>query len=265
MEQKPFSNTNEGQLGSYLRQEQAPPAGNVIDPIAGAASVRTFMANVFSYMAMALVVSGVMAWWFASDETLKGYLHYSDPVSGEFMGNKPLGWVVMFAPLALVFAMSGLVNRMRGSILLLLFILFATVMGMSLSYIFDIYAKASIIQVFFITAAVFGTMAIAGYTTKTDLTKLGSLLMIGLIGIIIASVVNMFMGSDTMDYVISIIGVVIFTGLTAYDTQKLKQIGQTVATGTETAQKAALMGALSLYLDFINLFLMLLRLFGRRD
>jgi FtsH-binding integral membrane protein len=108
-------------------------------------------------------------------------------------------------------------------------------------------------------------MAVAGYTTKTDLTKLGSILMIGLIGIIIASVINMFLGSSTMDYVISIIGVVVFTGLTAYDVQKLKRMGEVVISGTETAQKMALMGALSLYLDFINLFLMLLRLFGRRD
>jgi FtsH-binding integral membrane protein len=264
MEQKPFSNTNEGQLGSYLRQEQAPPAGNVIDPIAGAASVRTFMANVFSYMAMALVVSAVMAYWFASSPSLLSYL-YNINGEGYITGRSILGWVVMLAPLGLVFAMGGLINRLSGIALLALFVLFSSLMGISLSYIFIFYPTPIIVKVFFITAALFGTMAIAGYTTKTDLTKLGSILMIGLIGIIIASLVNLFMQSSTMDYVISIIGVVIFTGLTAYDTQKLKQIGQTVATGTETAQKAALMGALSLYLDFINLFLMLLRLFGRRD
>jgi len=139
-------------------------------------------------------------------------------------------------------------------------------MGISLSYIFLIYSMTSIANVFFITAAVFGIMAVAGYTTKTDLTKLGSILMIGLIGIIIASVVNMFLKSDTMGYVVSIIGVVVFTGLTAYDVQKLKRIGEQAIAGTESAQKMALMGALTLYLDFINLFLMLLRLFGgRRD
>ena len=226
----------------------------------GIASVRTFMANVFSYMTMALVISGVMAWWFGNDLTKLQYL-----IDFNTGSHTVLGWVVMFAPLALVFVMGGMVNRMSAMAMLITFIAFSLIMGISLSYIFLIYSLASIANVFFITAAVFGVMAIAGYTTKTDLTKLGSILMIGLIGIVIASLVNMFMKSDTMSYVVSIIGVVVFTGLTAYDTQKLKRMGEQVATGSETAQKMALMGALSLYLDFINLFLMLLRLFGRRD
>lgn len=226
-----------------------------------ASSVRTFLANVFSYMTMALVISGVMAWWFGSDLDKLKYL-----INFETGGQTILGWVVMLAPLGLVFAMGGLVNRMSSTALLATFLLFACIMGISLSYIFVIYTTAAIANVFFITAAVFGVMAIAGYTTKTDLTKLGSILMIGLIGIVIASLVNIFLKSDTMGYVVSIIGVVVFTGLTAYDVQKLKRMGEQVATGTETAQKMALMGALSLYLDFINLFLMLLRLFGgRRD
>lgn len=224
-------------------------------------SVRAFMSNVFSYMALALVISGVMAWWFGTDLSMLQYL--IDPTTGR---NTMLGWVVMFAPLVLVFAMGGLVNRMSGMGLMLMFIAFATIMGISLSYIFIIYSIGAIAKVFFLSSAVFGVMAIAGYTTKTDLTKMGNILMIGLIGIIIASLVNMFMKSSTMDYVVSIIGVVVFTGLTAYDTQKLKRMGEQVAAGSETAQKMALMGALSLYLDFINLFLMLLRLFGgRRD
>ena len=224
-------------------------------------SVRAFMSNVFSYMALALVISGVMAWWFGTDLSMLQYL--IDPTTGR---NTMLGWVVMFAPLVLVFAMGGLVNRMSGMGLMLMFIAFATIMGISLSYIFIIYSIGAIAKVFFLSSAVFGVMAIAGYTTKTDLTKMGNILMIGLIGIIIASLVNMFLKSSTMDYVVSIIGVVIFTGLTAYDTQKLKRMGEQVAAGSETAQKMALMGALSLYLDFINLFLMLLRLFGgRRD
>jgi FtsH-binding integral membrane protein len=179
--------------------------------------------------------------------------------------NTILGWVVMLAPLGLVFLMGGLVERMSGTALLLTFIAFATIMGISLSYIFLIYSIGSITNVFFITAGVFGIMAVAGYTTRTDLTKLGSILMIGLIGIVLASLVNMFLKSDTMSYVVSIISVVVFTGLTAYDVQKLKRMGEVVASGTEAAQKMALMGALSLYLDFINLFLSLLRLFGRRD
>lgn len=232
---------------------------------ADVSSVRTFMANVFSYMTMALVISGVMAWWFASTPSLLAYLYNVD-AAGFITGRSILGWVVMLAPLGLVFAMNGLVNRMSGIVMLLTFIAFAAIMGISLCYIFILYAASAIVKVFFITAAVFGTMAVAGYTTKTDLTKMGSILTIGLIGIVIASLVNLFLHSDTMSYVISIIGVIVFTGLTAYDVQKLKNMGEQVATGTETAQKMALMGALSLYLDFINLFLMLLRLFGgRRD
>jgi len=224
------------------------------------ANIRTFLSSVFTYMSAALVISGVMAYWFGTSPDLMEYLR--NPVTG---GNTILGWVVMLAPLGLVFAMGGLVEKLSGAALLALFMAFATIMGISLSYIFIAYTASSITNVFFMTAMVFGLMAVVGYTTKTDLTKLGSILMIGLIGIIIASVINMFLGSSTMDYIISIIGVVVFTGLTAYDVQKLKRMGETVENGTEGAQKMALMGALSLYLDFINLFLMLLRLFGRRD
>ena len=226
-------------------------------------STRTFLASVFSYMSTALIISGVLAWWFGNDLGLQAWLRHVDgPQIGGLTG---LGYVVMFAPLVLVFAMSGLVQRLNSTLLLGMFLLYSALTGMSLSVIFLIYPIAAISNVFFISAGIFGVMAFAGYTTKTDLTKLGSILMIGLIGIVIASVVNMFIGSSTMDYIVSIIGVVIFTGLTAYDMQKLKRMGEQVATGTETAQKMALMGALSLYLDFINLFLMLLRLFGRRD
>jgi hypothetical protein len=228
------------------------------------ASVRAFLSHVFAYMATALLLSGVMAWLFASTPSLLAYL-YNVNAEGFITGRSILGWVVMLAPLGLVFLMGGLVEKMSGTALLATFLAFATVMGISLCYIFILYAPEAIIKVFFMSAGIFGIMAVAGYTTKTDLTKLGSLLFIGLIGIIIASLVNMFLGSSTMDYVISILGVAIFTGLTAYDMQKLKRLGEVVGTGTEGAQKMALMGALSLYLDFINLFLMLLRLFGRRD
>ncbi len=228
---------------------------------AGVARVRTFLANVFSYMALALVISGVMAWWFGTDPALFQLLF--DPVTGR---QTFMGWVVLLAPLGLVLLMGGLVQRMSGMALLLAFLAFSVIMGISLSYIFLIYALSAIVNVFFLSAAVFGVMAVAGYTTRTDLTRLGSILMIGLFGIVIASLVNLFLKSDTMGYVVSIIGVVVFTGLTAYDVQKLKRMGEQVATGSEAAQKMALMGALSLYLDFINLFLMLLRLFGgRRD
>lgn len=236
------------------------PGNIVMEP----ASLRTFLANVFSYMTLALVISGVMAWWFGHDPELMGHLLKQDPATGQ-ISQSVLGWVVMLAPLGLVFLMGGMVNKLSSTALMAIFLVYSAVTGISLSYIFLAYTAQAIYTVFFMTAGLFSVMAIAGYTTKTDLSKLGSILFIGLIGIIIASVINMFLGSDTMDYIISIIGVVIFTGLTAYDMQKLKGIGQQVATGSEAAQKMALMGALSLYLDFINLFLMLLRLFGRRD
>ncbi|HRD53978.1 MAG TPA: Bax inhibitor-1/YccA family protein [Flavobacteriales bacterium] len=239
-------------------QQQMPVSGQVI--YGPATSVRTFLSHVFAYMATALVISGALAWLFGTNTELFSMLRSPETGSPTIMG-----WVVMFAPLGLVFLMGGMVEKMSGTVLLAVFILYSALTGMSLSYIFYVYNLASVGKVFFMSAGVFGLMAVAGYTTKTDLTKLGSILFIGLIGIVVASLINMFMGSSTMDYVISILGVVIFTGLTAYDMQRLKRLGDVVATGTEAAQKMALMGALSLYLDFINLFLMLLRLFGRRD
>jgi uncharacterized protein len=230
----------------------------------GVASVRAFLSSVFSYMATGLVISGIMAWWFGTNAELFAYLRHIDFASGT-MKPTMLGWIVMFAPLGMVLLMGGMIERLSSTALLVAFMAFSTVMGISISYIFVLYTSAVISNVFFLAAVVFGIMAVAGYTTKTDLTKLGSILMIGLIGIIIASLVNFLIGSSTMSYVISLIGVVIFTGLTAYDMQRLKVMGEQVAAGTETAQKMAIMGALHLYLDFINLFLLLLRLFGRRD
>jgi FtsH-binding integral membrane protein len=200
-----------------------------------------------------------VAWWFANDASMLAYL--VDFSTGKLNG---LGWVVLLAPLGLVMIMSGLIERLSGPVLLALFLVYSAVNGMTLSFIFLAYTTASITSVFFISAGVFATMAIAGYTTKTDLTKLGSILLIGLIGIIIASLANFLLHSETLGYLTSIAGVIIFTGLTAYDVQKLKAIGEQAITGTEQTQKYALMGALRLYLDFINLFLLLLRLFGRR-
>jgi FtsH-binding integral membrane protein len=155
-------------------------------------------------------------------------------------------------------------NRLSYTALIAIFLAYSFITGLSLSVIFLIYSTATIAKVFLITAGLFATMAVIGYTTKTDLTKLGSILMMAVIGIVIASVVNWFMKSDTMDYVISCVGVLVFTGLIAYDTQKVKRIGAGVEFGTATAGKLAVMGALSLYLDFINLFLFLLRIFGGR-
>ena len=226
-------------------------------------STRTFLSSVFSYMTTALVISGVMAWWFGTDMGMQAWLRHID---ARGIGSPTiLGYVVMFAPLILVFVMGGMVQRLSSTVMLGIFLLYSAMTGMSLSTIFLVYELGTIFEVFFMSAGLFAIMAFAGYTTKTDLTKLGSILMIGLIGIVVGSLINMFIGSSSFDYIITIVGVIVFTGLTAYDMQKLKIMGEQIETGTETASKMALLGALSLYLDFINLFLMLLRLFGRKD
>ncbi|NWJ52043.1 MAG: Bax inhibitor-1/YccA family protein [Bacteroidetes bacterium] len=216
---------------------------------------RTFVANVFSWMFVALAITALTAWGFAE----------SGMVTSLFSQGKLniLGWIVMLAPLGFVFALSAGFNRFSVPTLTLLFILYAVVMGMSLSFILLAFTGSSIALTFVSTSAMFGVMAIAGYTTKTDLTKMGSLLFMGLIGIVIASIVNAFLGSSTMDLIISILGVIIFTGLTAWDVQKIKRIGETSQTG-EMTRKLTIMGALTLYLDFINLFMFLLRFLGDR-
>ena len=218
----------------------------------------SFVANVFSLMFTALIISGISAVWFASDE-MKSYI-----ISYEG-GLTTFGWVSTLAPLGLVMMIGFGFNKYSVKFLLGIFILYSTLTGISLSTIFAIYSTSSIATTFFVSSLTFGIMALTGYTTKTDLTKMGSLLMMGVVGIIIASIVNMFIGSSLMDYIISIIGVLVFTGLTAYDVQKIKNIGNQIDQGSETAQKMMVLGALTLYLDFINLFLMLLRLFGNRD
>ncbi|MCF6171491.1 MAG: Bax inhibitor-1/YccA family protein [Bacteroidales bacterium] len=219
---------------------------------------RTYLSGVFMWMFLALGITAATSWMFASTPSLMNML-YNETGSMSIMG-----WVVMLAPLGLVFWMSAGINRMSASTMVLVFILFSVLLGASLSFIFLAYTGASIAKTFVITAGMFGTMAVVGYTTKTDLTKFGSLMYMGLIGIIIASVVNMFTQSSTMDYIISFIGVLVFTGLTAYDVQKLKRIGSQITEENEAARKLTIMGALTLYLDFINLFLFLLRFFGNR-
>ncbi len=216
-----------------------------------------FISQVFTYMAGALAITGVTAYLFGTSIELISLL-----VSET--GLTTLGWVVMFAPLAFVFLMGAMMQKLSAGMMTLAFAFYSILMGMSLSFIFLIYTQAAISTTFFITAGTFGVMAFVGYTTKTDLTSFGRLLMMALVGIIIASVVNFFLKSSGMDYIISILGVLIFTGLTAYDTQKLKNIGAEIGTGTQEATKMAIWGALSLYLDFINLFMFLLRLFGGR-
>ena len=170
----------------------------------------------------------------------------------------------MFAPLGFVLLMSLGFNKLSATALSALFLVYSIIMGMSLSFIFMMYTSSSIYNVFFASAAMFGIMGIVGYTTKTDLTKMGNLLFMALIGIVVASLVNLFLKSSGLSYAISFIAVIVFTGLTAYDVQKLKNIGSSVEYGSEAATKMSVLGALTLYLDFINLFLALLRLFGNR-
>jgi uncharacterized protein len=220
---------------------------------------KTFLAGVFMWMFLALAITAGVAYLFASTPSLISML--INPETGSM---NITGWIVMLAPLGLVLWMSAGFRRMSASTMVLVFVLFSILLGASLSFIFLAYTGASIAKTFVITSGMFGAMAILGYTTKTDLTKFGSLMFMGLIGIIIASVVNMFMRSGTMDYIISFIGVLVFTGLTAYDVQKLKRIGAGVESETDDARKLTIMGALTLYLDFINLFLFLLRFFGNR-
>lgn len=219
---------------------------------------KNFISNVFSLMFIALGISGITAFWFYESDAVMSLISETGGMTG-------LGWVVMFAPLGLVMLMGFGFNKLSISTLMIVFILYSLLTGMSLSFIFLAYSASSITMTFFITAGTFGTMALLGYTTSTDLTKFGSILYMALIGIIIASLVNWFMQSEGLDYIISILGVLIFTGLTAYDVQKLKRIGAGVEYDGETKQKLIIMGALTLYLDFINLFLFLLRLFGSRD
>jgi len=218
---------------------------------------KTFLSSVFSWMFMGLLATAGMAWIFADNPYLMSLL-----VSET--GMTMLGWIVMLSPIGFVLLMSLGFQKLSSGSLMLLFIAYSVIMGMSLSFIFLAYDLGSIATTFAITAGMFGTMAVLGYTTKTDLSRFGSIMIMGLVGIIIASLVNMFLRSAMMDYVISFLGVLIFTGLTAYDVQKLKRIGSQVESGSETSRKLIVMGALTLYLDFINLFLFLLRFLGNR-
>ena len=227
--------------------------------------LRAYMLKVYNYMATGVLLTGIVA-------LISFNISVVTDASGAIVSFTEFGntlffsgfkWLVMLAPLGIVFYMSFGINKMSSSKAQTVFWIFAALMGLSLSWILLVYTGKSVARVFFITSATFGAMSIYGYTTKRDLTKLGSFLMMGLIGIIIASLVNIFMKSSMMYFVISILGVLIFVGLTAYDTQKIKNMYVESDSG-ELIGKKAVMGALTLYLDFINLFIMLLRLFGQR-
>lgn len=209
------------------------------------------MRKVYTWMTLALVITGVTAYGVASSPTLLTTIYGSG-----FM------WGLIIAEFVLVFAISGAINKLSLSTATLLFIIYSVINGATLSSIFVIYEPMVISKVFFITAGTFGAMAFYGYSTKKDLTSIGKILFMALIGLIIATVVNMFLKSPGFDYILSYIGVAVFIGLTAWDSQKIKQMLQAQYDMSEGAQKLALLGALTLYLDFINLFLYLLRIFG---
>ena len=215
--------------------------------------LRAFMLQVYNYMGLGLALTGVVAFLVASTPALY------QPIFGT-----PLKWVVMLAPLGFVFFLSFKIQSMSASAAQLTFWAFAAVMGLSLASIFLVFTGASIARVFFITAAMFGAMSLYGYTTKRDLSGWGSFLFMGLIGIIIAMLVNLFLQSAALHFAVSVIGVLVFVGLTAYDTQQIKEMYYELD-ASDVATKKAIMGALRLYLDFINMFIMLLHLFGQRE
>ena len=220
---------------------------------------KNFLANVFLWMFVALGISAAFAYYFSQDQTLLNLLINTETGSMTTMGK-----VAMFSPLAFVLLMSFGLNKLSFPVLALLFVAYSAITGISLSFILFVYSSSSVLTCFLSASALFGVMAFAGYTTNQDLTKFGSILMMFLVGIIIASVINFFMQSSQLDYIISFVGVAIFVGLTAYDVQKLKRIGEGLEYGDAAASKMVIMGALTLYLDFLNMFLMLLRLFGGR-
>jgi len=232
------------------------------------AGLRAYMIRVYNYMTAGVALTGLVAWFAFQAAGGDSIADAGNSISGltdfgRAIFSGPLMWILVLAPLGLVMVMSFGINRLSPAAALTLFFVYAGLLGLSLATIFVAYTGASIARVFFISAATFGAMSLYGYTTQRDLTGFGSFLFMGLIGIVIASLVNIFLHSSGLSWVISVVGVLVFVGLTAYDTQNIKEMYSPMDDGTVAGRKAV-MGALRLYLDFINLFLMLLRLFGDR-
>jgi hypothetical protein len=225
------------------------------------AGLRSYMLGIYNYMVTGLAITGFVAYGLSM--MLVDAAGQPTALYMTLFGS-PLKWVVMLSPFAFILVMNFGINKLSSQMAAMLFFAFSALMGVSLASIFLVYTGTSIAQVFFITAATFGAMSIWGYTTKRDLSGMGSFLFMGLIGIIIAAIVNIFLQSSMMAFVISVIGVIVFTGLTAYDTQRLKEYYVAGISG-EAAAKTSVLGALSLYLNFINLFIMLLHLLGNRE
>ena len=235
-----------------------------VDQAAIDEGLRAYMLKVYNYMTTGLILTGFIAYFFGK-ASVAAYLPNGVALTplGNLLFNSGLAWIIMLAPLGFVFYLSARIHKMSSSAAQITFWIFASIMGLSLASIFIQFTGESIARVFFITAGTFGAMSLYGYTTKRDLTKLGGFLFMGLIGIILASVVNIFLQSGPMAFAISVIGVLVFVGLTAYDTQNIKNMYY-AGDNEEIGSKKALMGALKLYLDFINLFILLLQLFGSR-
>ena len=278
-------------MSDFDRNIGAAPLGGSMSRAEAAAidaGLRAYMLHVYNYMVLGLAITGFAALGIYLVAVTNSLDHASYVLRGgrvlaatpgmALLGRdilltqigyavfvSPLKWAIVFAPLALVFVLSFGIERMRPATAQLVFWIYCALVGLSLGAIFLVFTHTSIVRVFFITAASFGALSLWGYTTQRDLTGMGSFLMMGLAGVVIASLVNLFLGSSTLQFIVSIIGVLVFAGLTAWDTQRLKNEYIYGALEGEVAERAAIMGALSLYLNFINLFTLLLQLLGQRD
>jgi FtsH-binding integral membrane protein len=263
-------------MSDYERNVAASPFGPAIvraGSVAVDEGLRAYMLRIYNYMVLGLAITGATAlgtyMLSVTDDPSIAALKMRDGLMltgfGKALFVSPLKWVVIFAPLGLVFLLSFGIERMRPAMAQLMFWIYAALVGVSLASIFMVFTHTSIVRVFFITAASFGALSLWGYTTQRDLTGMGSFLLMGLFGVILASVVNLFMASSALQFAISVIGVLVFAGLTAWDTQRLKTQYLYGAMDGETTERSAIIGALSLYLNFINLFTLLLQLLGQRD
>ena len=263
-------------MSDYERNVTTAPFGQALGragTIAVDEGLRAYMLRIYNFMILGLAITGLAALGtymlsVTTDPSLAA-LKMRDGLMltafGKALFVSPLKWVVIFAPLGLVFLLSFGIERMRPAMAQIVFWIYAALVGISLGSIFMVFTHTSIVRVFFITAASFGALSLWGYTTQRDLTGMGSFLLMGLFGIILASLVNLFMASSALQFAISVIGVVVFAGLTAWDTQRLKTEYLYGAMDGEAAERSAIIGALSLYLNFINLFTLLLQLLGQRE
>jgi FtsH-binding integral membrane protein len=273
----PFDNMGVSTMSDYDRNVTTAPFGQTMGRTGATVAVdeglRAYMLRIYNYMVLGLAITGAaaLATYMLSvttDPTIAA-LKLRDGLMLTALGKalfvSPLKWVVIFAPLALVFLLSFAIERMRPATAQIVFWIYAALVGVSLASIFMVFTHTSIVRVFFITAASFGALSLWGYTTQRDLTGMGSFLLMGLFGIILASIVNIFMASSMLQFIICVVGVLVFAGLTAWDTQRLKTEYLYGAMDGETAERSSIIGALSLYLNFINLFTLLLQLLGQRE